>query len=99
MPLTQLEQELRTIARERIAKGQLPSAPPSHMWAGQGTGEICALCDKPILADEVEFEAEYGDEASGVGAELPIRFHLVCEAVWKLEYARADYLKKHPRPP
>jgi hypothetical protein len=96
MPFTKLEQELRLIARERIAKGQLPTAPPSHMWVGHGTGEICALCDKPILADEVEFEAEYGLEASDVGAEPAIRFHLVCESVWKLEYARADYLKKHP---
>jgi hypothetical protein len=81
MPLTQLEAYLRLLARERIAKG-----------GGPGSGEFCALCDKPIGRDEVEYEiaAEF---SGGVRA---YRFHLVCQSVWQLECARDDYLKKRP---
>jgi len=87
MPLPQLESELRPTARERIAKGQLPSAPSRRMWGGRGAGEICALCDKPILA---EVEA-YTD-----GAKRAFQFHTLCQSVWVLACARDDYLKKHP---
>jgi hypothetical protein len=87
MPLTGLEQELRPIARERIAKGQLPrEMPPPRMWAGYGTGQLCSLCDKPIQRDEIDH------------TEAPVqtfRFHIVCHALWELECARADYLRKH----
>jgi len=58
MPLTQLEAELRPIARERIATGQLPREVPTKMWGGPGSGQPCALCDKPIRHEEVELELE-----------------------------------------
>jgi hypothetical protein len=54
MPLTQLEAELRLIARELMANGQLPQKAPSKMWGGPGTGRVCALCGKPIQPGEVE---------------------------------------------
>lgn len=92
MPLTQLEAELRPIARERIAKGQLPREAPSRMWGGRGNGQLCALCGKPIQRDEIEYEVE----ASIDGAARDFRFHMVCQSVWQLECARDDYLKKHP---
>jgi len=92
MPLTQLESELRPTARERIAKGQLPSAPSRRMWGGRGAGEICALCDRPILAEEIEYEVEaYTD-----GAKRAFQFHILCHSVWVLACVRDDYLKKHP---
>ena len=91
MPLTKLETELRRIARERIAKEQLPREAPSQMWGGHGTGELCALCDKPIQRDEVEYEVE-----GHIGGTVHwFRFHVVCQSVWQLECARNDYLKKH----
>jgi hypothetical protein len=90
MPLTKLEQQLRLIARERIANGQLPrEMPPSRMWAGYGTGQSCSLCDKPIQRDEVEYEIEHPH-----GPVQTFRFHTVCQAIWQLECARADYLRK-----
>lgn len=92
MPLTQLETELRLTARERIAKGQLPSQTPAQIWAGNGSGQPCALCRKPIQREEVEFEIEDRSD----GAARTLRFHQVCESVWQLECARIDYLKKHP---
>lgn len=92
MPLTKLEQELRPVARERIATGQLPCAAASRMWGGYGTGQLCSLCGEPIQPEEIEYEIEH-DDAAAVRA---LRFHVVCQSVWQLECARADYLKKHP---
>jgi hypothetical protein len=93
MPLTKLEAELRPIARERIAKRQLPANAASRMWGGHGTGKLCDLCDKPIRADDVELEVDSEID----GAVRTLRFHMVCQSVWQLECARDDYLKKqHP---
>jgi hypothetical protein len=92
MPLTQPDAELRPIATERIAEGRLPSAPPERIWGGRGAGEICALCDKPILADEVEYELE----AYANGAKQAFRFHILCQSVWQLACAPDDCLKKQP---
>lgn len=94
MPLTKLEAELRPITRERIASGQLSCKSFERMWAGHGTGQLCALCDKPIQRDEVEYEVEHhrlDDEIAQTS-----RFHIVCQSIWQLECARADYLVKHP---
>ena len=91
MPLTKLEAELRPIARERIANRQLPQQAPSQMWGGHGTGQPCALCDKPILPEEIEYELEGHID----GTVRSFRFHLVCQSVWQLECARVDFLKSH----
>jgi hypothetical protein len=92
MPLSKLEAELRPIARERIASGQLPREAPSRIWGGHGTGQLCALCDKPIERDEVEYEVEEHID----GTVQLFRFHMVCQSVWQLECARDNYLRKHP---
>jgi hypothetical protein len=91
MPLTKLEEALRLIARERIASGQLPRRGLSRMWGGYGTGQLCALCDKQIQPNEVEYEIEH----TGAAVQS-FRFHIVCLSVWQLECARDDYLTQHP---
>ena len=91
MPLTQLEKDLRLLARELMAKGQLPTqVAPSKMWGAYGTGKHCNLCGQPIRPDEVEYELEYGVEPV-----THLRFHIVCHSVWQLEVARQDYLTKN----
>ena len=92
MPLTKLEAELRPLARARIAQGLLPCTTLNKMWGGPGSGQPCALCDKPVSSNEMEYEIE----ASVDGGVRSLRFHVVCEAIWQLECARDDYLKKHP---
>ncbi len=39
---------------------------------------------------------EYEIEAFLEGRAQSLRFHVLCEAIWQLECARDDYLKKHP---
>jgi hypothetical protein len=84
MPLTRLEAELRPVARERIATGQLPSEAPSRIWGGPGSGNACALCGKTIGSNEIEYEVEA--HVRGVGRLF--RFHMMCQSVWELEADR-----------
>jgi hypothetical protein len=87
--LRRLEKELRPIARERIAKGQMPGEAPTRFWGGFGTGWPCALCDKPIQSDEIEYEVKPIE-----AAVQTLRFHRVCHYAWQLECAR---VKQRPR--
>ena len=84
MPLTQLEKQLRRLARDRIKKGQLPRTAPGRIWGGKGAGRSCALCDKPIGANESELEVEQNID----GTVRPLRFHVACQLLWQLECAR-----------
>jgi hypothetical protein len=87
-----IEERLRILARERIASGQLPSVTPSQMWAGPGGKQPCALCDTPIRPDLVEYEVE----AIVDGVTSTLFFHRICQSIWQLEVARADYSKRPP---
>jgi hypothetical protein len=87
--LGRLEKELRPIARERIAKGQMPREAPTRFWGGFGTGQPCALCDKPIQSDEIEYEVKPIE-----AAVQSLRFHRVCHYAWQLE---CDRVKRKPR--
>lgn len=85
MPLTQHELELKKTALERIRQKLLPDAVPKSIWAGQGTGKPCSLCDRPVAQTEMEYELNVlEDDAS----RATIRFHLRCHALWQLEVAR-----------
>ena len=87
-----IEERLRTMARARIANGQLPSVTPSRMWAGPGTKQPCALCDTPIRPDLVEYEVE----ATIDGISHILFFHRICQSIWQLELASTDYSKRYP---
>jgi hypothetical protein len=81
--LRSLEKELRPLARERIAKGQMPREAPTRFWGGFGTGRPCALCDQPIQSDEIEYEVKPIE-----AAVQTLRFHRVCRYAWQLECDR-----------
>jgi len=75
---TQGRSALRDAACERIDQARLPRSKPARMWGGRGTGQICNLCDKPILDTEPEMELEY----DGSAPLKIVRFHLQCQSVW-----------------
>jgi len=85
MPLTQHELELKKTALERIRQKLLPDAAPKSIWAGQGTGKACSLCDRPVASTEMEYELNVPEHD---GTPTTIRFHLRCHALWQLEVAR-----------
>lgn len=79
MTLTDRE-NLRRIARERCESGNLPKNRPLRTWAGPGNGQPCSLCEQPIAASQMEYEAEVPD-----GTALRVfRFHLSCLETWLL---------------
>jgi hypothetical protein len=81
--LRRVEKELRLTARERIAKEQIPREGATRFWAGFGTGLSCALCDKPMQSDEIEYEVRPVE-----AAVQTLGFHRVCHYAWQLECAR-----------
>jgi len=87
MPLTQLEQELRLLARDRIQKTRLPRAVPTRMWGGKGEGRLCALCDQPITSGHSELEVERID-----GGSESLFFHVLCQSLWQVECVREETL-------
>lgn len=87
--LKRLERELRPIARERIANGQLTCEVLTRVWDGCGTGRLCSLCDKAIEPDELEYDIECVEAAAQT-----LRFHRVCHYAWQLECGHA---KRKPR--
>ena len=77
MPLTDLEQALFALARERVAAGRLPRTVPESVWGGSGTGATCSLCEHTIEPEHVAYEFT-GDDG------VTFHFHMPCHAVWQL---------------
>ena len=73
--------ELLNIIREKILRGALPKEHCRMTWYGPGTGGICAACELPIMADEVEVECDL----PGGGT---MRFHVRCYQIWSEEGPR-----------
>lgn len=92
--LSRFEKELRPIARKRLATGRLPRLAILR-FGGFGAGAPCALCDKPIQHEEIEYEVK------PIGAAVQIlRFHRACHSAWQLECDRLNRrLRRNPRTP
>ena len=53
------EAELRKVAREVLRAGKLPRQEPDRTWGGPGVGALCAVCEKPVTRDEMEYEVQF----------------------------------------
>lgn len=73
------DDDLRAMARERIADGRLPILFPDTLHAGYGTGTTCDLCGQPIERHQIDYEVT--DRRNGRSLSL----HLACHAIWQLE--------------
>jgi ferredoxin len=80
MPVPPSE-ELRPVARARIAEGTLPAQAPREVLAGCGSGGRCNLCDTPIEGSEVEYQVIGSGNADG----RTYRFHVRCQEIWAEE--------------
>jgi hypothetical protein len=58
--------------RALIESGVLPRENSKRVWAGKGSGAICAVCQTPITADMVEYELD----------DVDVRLHSHCHAAW-----------------
>ena len=76
-PLTQDELALLRLAKELIGTGWLPHESTRALWAGAGTGRVCALCYEPVVSEEIEYQiVERGGRR--------FQFHMRCHDVWQL---------------
>jgi hypothetical protein len=76
----------RTVVRQQIREAiearKLPSHAPTRLWAGSGTGAPCALCDRPVGRNEVEYELEFFSDEGRLAARNP-RVHVKCFLAWR----------------
>lgn len=82
------ETALRLLAKRKIETGALPRAAPDSVFAGNGSGLPCSLCERTITATDYEFEC------GNAGGKVP-RFHLRCQEIWRV--ALAEWCNGHNR--
>jgi hypothetical protein len=75
---------LRARAREVIQSGKIPGRKPDRTWGGPGVGALCAVCEKPVTKDEMEFEIEFARDGTSPGLDK-YHVHLRCFAAWEFE--------------
>lgn len=68
--------------RTLLSEDRLPREPASHIWGGQGIGELCNICQRVISSHDAEFELVFASHA------VSLRAHRQCYAVWECERRR-----------
>jgi hypothetical protein len=79
--------DLIAMIRLKVATAVLPKDAPVKMFAGYGTGMVCAACDLSTTKDDIEYEVDMADGRT-------FAFHQPCIALWHQE--RATYLTALP---
>jgi hypothetical protein len=55
-----------------------------RIWAGHGSGKLCAHCHRPILANDIEFEVILPQSATASNAVEPaLILHPRCHDEWR----------------
>jgi len=80
-----LPKSLANRVRDKLDGGTLPHDSPVKLWAGQGRGQLCTVCELAILPSQVEYEPQYDGRP-------PIRLHTGCHGLWEAERRRRGYL-------
>ena len=75
---------LRQHAREALQTGRLPRRQPDRTWGGPGVGAPCAVCNQPVIRDEMEFEIQFEHGGATPGLDK-FHVHLRCFAAWEME--------------
>ena len=78
------EPRLREQAREAIKGGKLPRQAPDRTWGGPGVGAPCAVCERPVKKDELEFEIQFAHDGDNPGLDK-FHVHIRCFAAWEFE--------------
>lgn len=69
--------ELRQRVQRSLTSGELFPAPRT-VWAGSGSGRLCAVCSSTLPKDEIEYELAGGINGS-------VAAHPQCYAIWQAE--------------
>lgn len=74
------DERLRKRVFDAMSRGHLPSSFPRRSWAGNGTGDICALCERPITEQQLEREFQDSKEPTR-SYHLHLQCADACESV------------------
>jgi hypothetical protein len=72
---------LQALVRAMLRTAALPATTPQSVWAGPGSGSMCAICAQPIAANGFEVELVFHEG----GAPRGMRLHCQCHAIWEME--------------
>jgi hypothetical protein len=91
-----LQVDLRVTIRLKVATGVLPKDAPVKMFAGYGTGKVCAACDLSTTKKDVEYDVGMADGRT-------FSFHQLCITLWHQERATSNrssaiVARRYPRP-
>ena len=70
--------DLRQQILQKVLTGVLPKDHCRVTWYGPGTDAICAVCERPVTAQEIEVECD-------LPAGSTIRLHRTCYDAWSRE--------------
>jgi hypothetical protein len=71
------EATIRARVRRLLESQEITCDDPETVWAGNGTGERCIACSRPIAVTEVEYEVELSART--------YRLHRACYVIWEEE--------------
>jgi hypothetical protein len=78
------EAGLRERVRERLQEEKLPLREPDRIWGGPGVNAPCAVCERPVVHGEMEFEVQFARDGA-VDRHFDVyHVHVRCFAVWEL---------------
>ena len=81
------ETTLRACARQAIQTKRLPDRRPDRTWGGPGADEPCAVCERRITHEDLEFEIEF-ERGGPEGGLDKYHVHVRCFAAWEFERRR-----------
>ncbi|HEY7929875.1 MAG TPA: hypothetical protein VID71_07685 [Steroidobacteraceae bacterium] len=90
-----MDEELKQLAKQRIASGELPCLRTARTWGSHGSGATCSLCARPIQAHEIEYEVA-ADDCGGAAEARTVRFHLRCHAAWQAQCHTRTHVRSGP---
>jgi hypothetical protein len=69
--------DLAMLVEEKIRSGALPlpPEPPAKYYGGNGTGQVCDVCEQAITPGQLEYELDMGGRT--------LRFHEKCLDMWR----------------
>jgi hypothetical protein len=86
--VSQMDEPLvREKARAALQTGKIPNRKPDRTWGGPGVDAACAICDRPVKRDELEFEVQFAYDGANPGLDK-FHVHTRCFAAWELERRR-----------
>jgi hypothetical protein len=83
------ESILREKARAAVQNGKIPARRPDRTWGGPGVGAACAVCERPVKRDELEFEIQFEHDGANPGLDK-FHVHIRCFAAWEFERSNAQ---------